>query len=105
MPTQPLVIGRSWVMIAAPRPVGRSGLLEAAAGDLGAGADGDIDPRIRVPHLLGFAGAGMRRGLAVVLRRGRNAKALLGRELRCGRRPGVGEERQRYCRGESGGGK
>src|SRR5260370_38042381 len=61
--------------------------LEAAASDLCAGAYGDVNPGIGVAGLLGFTGAGMRRGLAVVLRRRRNAKAPLGRELRCSHRP------------------
>src|SRR5271163_3115904 len=82
----------------------RSGPLQAAASDLPAGPDRNVDPGIRVPSLLGFAGARMRRSLAVVLRRGRDAKALLRRELRGWGRCCAGEERQRNGGGESGGG-
>jgi hypothetical protein len=54
----------------------RSGFLEAAAGDLRAGANGNVDPGIRVPSLPGYIAA----------------PVLLGRELRCWDRPSVGDE-------------
>src|SRR5271156_440233 len=71
----------------------RSGPLQAAAGDLPAGPARNVDPGIRVPNLLGFAGAGVRRGLTVVLGRGRDAIALLRCELRGWGRCCAGEER------------
>src|SRR6266446_1606085 len=97
---------RDWSTLGHDRGPARSfwlGSLEAAAGDFRTGAYWDVDPGIRVAGLLGFTGAGMRRGLAVVLRRRRNAKALFGRELRRWRRPCAGEKRQCDDRGESGG--
>lgn len=60
-------------MIAAPARSLWSGPTVAAASDFRAGADWDVDPGIRVPSLLGFARARMRRGLAVVLRCSRDS--------------------------------
>ena len=76
----------------------------SCAGDLGAGAGRDVDPRICIPRLLGFAGAGMCRGLTVILRRGRDSIAFLGGELRRWSGPGIGEERQSHRRGKCGSG-
>jgi len=67
--------------------------LEAAAVDLGAGARRDVDPRSRVSRLFGFACAGVRGRLAVVLRNGCNAIALLSGELGGRRRLRVGKAR------------
>src|ERR671939_623886 len=91
-------------MIAASTRSGRSGLLEAAALDLLAGTDRDVDPGFLVARLLGLTGAGMGRGLAVVLLRCGDAVALLGLELRLRCRTGIGDQQSGGGPGEGGGG-
>src|SRR5260370_40307678 len=78
---------------------------EAAAVDFGAGSRRDVDPGFPLASLLGFAGAGVRGGLTVVLRCGGDTVAFFRRKLRRGSRPGAGGKGGRENRGEGGGGK
>src|SRR6266851_2829003 len=96
--------GRCAVTTAIPPGAG-SAPFEAAAIDFGAGSRRNVDPGFPIASLLGFAGAGVGGGLAVVLRGRSDTVAFFGRKLRGGSRPGARGKRWRKNRGEGGSGK
>src|SRR5215469_1939228 len=86
-------------------PGAGSAPFEAAAVDFGAGSRRNVDPGFSLASLLGFAGAGMRGGLTVVLSGGGDTVAFFSRKLRGGSRPSARGKRRRKNRGEGGSGK